>query len=88
MLQTVCHNKECDGVYGKYSQEKIFHDIIVVSTTAVRQKTSSKHNDGIYTLAIVACQENTALLLQRNKYNKPYVPHYLQTMNHSTETMY
>lgn len=38
-----------------HSQEKIFHDIVVISSTAVWQEACRKHNDSIQTITIVSC---------------------------------
>lgn len=37
-----------------HSQEKVFHDIVVIRPAAVWQKTGSKHNDGIQAVPIVS----------------------------------
>lgn len=43
-----CPRHSLQALCQKYhSQEKIFHDIVVIRPTAVWQKTGSKHNDGI-----------------------------------------
>lgn len=38
-----------------HSQEKIFHYIVVISSTAVWQEARRKHNDSIQAIAIVSC---------------------------------
>jgi len=37
------------------SQKEVFHDLVIVLSVTVREEACSKHDDGICTIAIVAC---------------------------------